>query len=337
MQEVDISGFAGAIDAGHQLLEFSARVQTAEEDTARLLVEYRNEDRTLVLDRFDSGEISSPGVWWEVNDLRAVPPEARWLHVRLLGHRLGGTENDAFFDAVSLRAIRAPTVDVADFSAYEGNAGLVDAVLSVRLACPYYQPVLVDLATADGTAVADEDYLGASTTVVLPVGEVEDQVVIDLVGDRFDEGHEAFLVDVAGIDPAAAIGLSERAVGVILDDDFCPLRAFRWVDNADLLPSRLALGGVVYESADLVVFLDYRGDDLSLQVARELTATKLNLRMGSAPYILPVGAAADAYLAANPPGSRPDPDGDSGQDGRDLRNELSGYSRGPCLIGPPRN
>jgi hypothetical protein len=335
-QEIDLSGFADAIDAGRQLVEFSARVRTAadDDDTARVLIEYRNWDKTVVLDRFDSGDISSPGAWQEVTDLRAVPPDTRWVRVRLLGLRLTGPENDVFFDALSLRTIRAATVDVADFSAYEGSDGFASSVLSVRLACPYYQPVFVDLATSDDTALAGQDYLAAATTVMLPAGETEERVAIDLVGDLHDEGHEAFFVDVANVDPVDAVPLTEQAVGVILDDDSCPLSSSAWAANADLLPLRLALGGVVYEHPELVAFLVVdSGRDVTLDVARELVATRLNLRMGTHPSILPIADMADTFLATHPPGSTPG--GEDLQLGKELSDELKRYNkRRACKLGP---
>jgi hypothetical protein len=112
---------------------------------------------------------------------------------------------------------------------------------------------------------------------------------------------------------------------VILDDDFCPLRASGWAANADLLPLRLALGGVVYERPELVGFLLEDGDrDVTLDVARELTAARLNLQMGSRPSILPIAEAADVYLAAHPPGSTPG--GEDRQLGIDLSQELKRYN-----------
>jgi hypothetical protein len=335
-QEVGLSGFAEAIDQGVQLLEFSARIRTAEDDTAQVLLEYRNEDRTLLLASFDSGEISSVDAWQEVTDVRAAPPGARWAEVRLIGRRLTDPANDAYFDALSLRTVRAATVDLAEFSAYEGDSGLSSAVLSVRLACAYYRDVIVDLATADGTATAGQDYLPAGATMLLPAGEIEDQLVIDVVGDRYDEGHEAFFVDVTAVEPVDAVALTEQATGLILDDDFCPLRASAWASNADRLPLRLALGGVVYDRAELVAFLSSPsgGADASFDVARELTATRLNLMMGGDPAILPTAEAADAYLETFPPGSRPGDD--ARPTGRHLSNQLAFYNRGrPCILGPP--
>ncbi len=81
------------------------------------------------------------------------------------------------------------------------------------------------------------------------------------------------------------------------------------------------------------MFLGYSGSDASLEVARELTAARLNLRMGTPPRVIPTADAADAYLVANPPGS--DPRGDARQEGRELRDGLRRYNRAPCKLGLP--
>ncbi len=333
VQEVDVSGFAAAIDAGNQLLDLSAWIRTAEEDTARVLIEYRNWDQTVVLDQFDSGELRSPGRWLEVTDLRPLPPDTRWLGVRLLGHRITGPETDAFFDAVSLRPIRAATVEVTDSSWYEGDTGAASAVVAVRLACPYYQDVLVDLATVDDTAVAGEDYQATTAAVLLPVGETDRSVVVEVFGDRLVEGHEEFLVEVQSVDPFDAVQLTQQAIGVILDDDRCASRPSWWLANPGLLPDRLALGWVVYGRSELTAFLGYNGGDVSLEVARELTAARLNLSLGSPPSIVTTAGAADAYLALHPPGS--DPSGDAKQQGKDFRDALKHYNKAPCKLGAP--
>ena len=335
-QEVDLAGFAEAIDGGRQLMDFAARVRTGETDTARVLVEYRNEDRTRLLGRFDSGEISSVDAWQEVTDLRLAPPGTRWVEVRLLGHRLFGEENDAFFDAVSLRTVRAATVKVADVSAYEGDGAPASAILPVRLACPFHQPVVVDLATADGSAVAGEDYLAAVETVVLATGETEAEVAIDLIGDQDDEGHETFFVDVTEVEGPGAVGLTERAVGVILDDDACSLSRPAWAANLDLLPARMVLGNVVYERSQLIDLLQaHPSDDVTLELARQLIIVRLNLLLGTEPSILPTAAAADDYLAAHPPGSTPG--GEDRQLGQLLTNLLRSYTVSQaCPPLPPR-
>jgi hypothetical protein len=61
----------------------------------------------------------------------------------------------------------------------------------------------------------------------------------------------------------------------------------------------LQIGGRVYNRQRLLEGLAFNDENLSLQITRELIATKLNLLVGSSPEVYGVVAAADAYLAGN--------------------------------------
>jgi RHS repeat-associated protein len=106
-QDVDVSAFAADTAAGLQQFEFRARVRSAAEaapDTARVVVEYRDASNENVLAAYDSGEVSSPGNWAALQDVRTAPAATRWVRVRLLSTRHTGATNDGYFDALSLRA-----------------------------------------------------------------------------------------------------------------------------------------------------------------------------------------------------------------------------------------
>jgi hypothetical protein len=107
-QDVDVSGFASTIAAGTQQFEFKGYVQSAVKeapDTAEIIVEYRDQANTQVLGSFDSGQIASTLAWEYVTDTRQAPAGTAIVRVRLLAARDSGTDNDAFFDALSLRAL----------------------------------------------------------------------------------------------------------------------------------------------------------------------------------------------------------------------------------------
>ena len=104
---------APRIDGGAQVFAFAGYVRTFEEsppDVAQVVVEYRDA-AGQVLERFDSGEISSVGAWQRLEDVRPAPVGTRWLRVRLLATRFTGIDNDAYFDALSLRSLRTATLD----------------------------------------------------------------------------------------------------------------------------------------------------------------------------------------------------------------------------------
>jgi hypothetical protein len=312
------------IDDGRQWFSFQAYVRTLYEaptDTARILVEYRDLNNLVVLDSFDTGDFSSPGQWSWIADERPAPVGTAWIRVRLIANYLG----DAYFDALSLNSLRAPTIVVDDLDVYEGDVGFRQELFSVRLACPYAEEVTVDFTTTDQTAVAGEDYLANTGTAVLPVGETAYSIPVDVVGDEVDEPHETFSVDLSNAQPPEAILLDDQGVCLIFNDDFCAQDTVYWVNRPELWPvTTLEIGGVAYDQPELLELLGYRGNDLAHELAAELIATKLNLLRGSDPSIQSIVDTADAFLAQYPPGSRPS--GAAKQEARNLIRDLSDYN-----------
>jgi RHS repeat-associated protein len=112
-QDIDLSAFAAAIDAGTQQFIFRASVRSLVEaapDTARVVVEYRNRTNTQTLATLDSAPISSTDGWHSTEDTRPAPPGTGWIRVRLVAARNTGATNDAYFDDISLRAVTPTAV-----------------------------------------------------------------------------------------------------------------------------------------------------------------------------------------------------------------------------------
>ena len=121
---------------------------------------------------------------------------------------------------VSAQAAQAdgPALRVADARAREG----VDAALgfTVTLAPAASAPVTVDWATADGTALAGEDYVAANGTLVFAPGETEKTVAVTVLDDAHDEGEESFVLRLSN---AAGAELADaEAVGTIVNSDHMP-------------------------------------------------------------------------------------------------------------------
>jgi hypothetical protein len=143
VQEIDVSAFSQTIDADTQWFTFEAWVRNLYEaptDTLRLIVEYRDETNTFVLDQFDTEPFASPAVWTRVINDRLAPIGTRFVRIYLIARNPGV----AYFDAVALRSLRAATVVVDDVRHVEGDAGFGDAVFPVRLACPFHEEVNLD-------------------------------------------------------------------------------------------------------------------------------------------------------------------------------------------------
>ncbi len=219
-QDVDVSLFAGAVDAGTQLFEFLGVVQTAAQnprDTSRIIVEYRDQTNSTVLARFDTGEIYSPSQWRAVQDLRHAPAGTRKIRVRLISKRRAGDNNDGEYDAILLRALPAPGLTAGGVSVVEGNTGQTEATFTVALNCDRPEVVAVDYLTADGSAGAGSDYQATFGTLTYQPGEVAHTVTVPVFGDTQEEGDETFSLNL--LNPAGALLYDPVAVGTILDDE----------------------------------------------------------------------------------------------------------------------
>jgi hypothetical protein len=328
VQDVDVSAFHQRIDTDRQWFSFEAWARTLYEaptDTARILVEYRDWQNALVLDSFDTGEFSSPGLWQRIVDQRPAPIGTRWVRIRVMSNYLG----DAYFDAVSLQSLRVATVVAEDTEQTEGDSGFSDATFNIRLACPFREEVRVDYSTVDQSALAGEDYLTEIGTATLPVGSTQASVAVSIVGDELDEPHETFGLSLSLVQPTEALLLDDLGVCLIRNDDFCPRGAKYWLADPLSWPTDwLTIGGVEYDQAGLLGLLQYQGSDESHHLAKELVATKLNLLQGSEPFIQPTVDEADAFLVRFPPGSRPN--GKNKRVASRLTDSLADYNHMTC-------
>jgi YD repeat-containing protein len=124
-QEVDVTSYAAAIDAGTQSFAFNANVAAYNQvptDGSRVIVEYRNGAGTI-LSAFDSAEIQSINLWIPISDVRRAPVGTRRIRIRLLSIRHNGTANDGYFDGVALRPVSSEFTD-GTMVALNGPAGL---------------------------------------------------------------------------------------------------------------------------------------------------------------------------------------------------------------------
>lgn len=113
----------------------------------------------------------------------------------------------------------APTVSVEDDTVVEGDTSLTDATLTVRLSERSGKDVQVPWSTrtADGTAVAGEDYVAASGVALLPAGTTSVKVHVPVTGDRVVEADEQLRVDLG-----AAVNARDGRTSAVLglqDDD----------------------------------------------------------------------------------------------------------------------
>jgi len=187
VQDVDVSGFTRWIDGGIQRFLFEGYVRSKNEsvpDTTQIIVEYRDAGGENVLSELATAEIASTDDWRKVTDLRLAPPGTRFVRVRLLSRRASASgRNDGYFDALTLRSLGTPTLEINDPAVVEGDADSPALVFDVSLSCPSLEEVSVDFATRDVSARAGVDYLAAAGHLDFAPGVQHHLVEVPTLGE----------------------------------------------------------------------------------------------------------------------------------------------------------
>lgn len=132
------------------------------------------------------------------------------------GGAIGSLVGPVTFEG-SVRAPEPAVLAVADASVLEGDRGTRRLDLTVTLSQRSDSKVTVRYATADGTAVAKQDYTSASGTLTFLPGETSCTISIAVNGDRKREANETFSVQLSN-----AVGATIKdgnATATILNDD----------------------------------------------------------------------------------------------------------------------
>ena len=82
--------------------------------------------------------------------------------------------------------------------------------------------VSVDFSTADGTALAGEDFSAVSGTLVFADGEMSRNFDVTILDDSVYEGDESFSVALGNVQGGASLGTPVSAAVTILEDDQGP-------------------------------------------------------------------------------------------------------------------
>ncbi|MGH9890934.1 MAG: Calx-beta domain-containing protein, partial [bacterium] len=111
-----------------------------------------------------------------------------------------------------------PTLSINDVSIPEGNAGNSNATFTVTLSEPSGFPIMVDYATADGSATtASGDYEPAGGTLTIPAEAPSGQILVGIGGDTDMEVDENFTVTLSNaVNASIADGIGQ---GTITNDD----------------------------------------------------------------------------------------------------------------------
>jgi hypothetical protein len=117
----------------------------------------------------------------------------------------------------------APSLSISDTSVTEGNSGTASAVFTVTMTAACCQSVIVNYATADGTATtADNDYVATSGTLTFVPGETSKTITATVKGDPKFEPDETFFVNLT-LSPGNVTISKAQGTATIINDDTQPV------------------------------------------------------------------------------------------------------------------
>lgn len=168
---------------------------------------------------FNTGVTSQTITVWVNGD---TVPEADETFFVILSGAAGATIADA--QGVGTILTDEPTLAIDNVSKSEGHRGTTTCTFIVTLNRAASQTVTVDYATANGTAIAGEDYNAiARATLTFAPGATSQTINVSVIGDRKGELDETFSVNLSNA-VGAAIADAE-GLGTIKNDDGAALMA----------------------------------------------------------------------------------------------------------------
>jgi hypothetical protein len=159
---------------------------------------------------------------------------------------LGQASNAVVARATAVGTILNDDVDVSinDISIVEGNAGTKNAVLTATAFGIINEAVVVHFATVDGTAEGGFDFVPTAGTATINPGASSTNITIPVINDTFNEGTEAFLVNLSQATNARIV----KPLGAITIIDNDPLPAF-YLNNAFITTNSAGVVGAVFTVA----------------------------------------------------------------------------------------
>ena len=166
-----------------------------------------------------------------------------------------------------------PTLSIADHEVEEGGT----AEFRVTLSAGSTETVTVAYATADGTAVAGDDYTDTSGTLRFAPGETAKTIQVPTLEDDAVEETETFTVNLSS--PSGATIEDGTATGTITDDDQPPPLPSLAISDAEAREGEMAEFLVALRPAgDEVVTVAFRTMDGTAVAGLDYTATTGTLR-----------------------------------------------------------
>jgi hypothetical protein len=190
------------------------------------------------------------GAYYGETDVRDITPGAPAGPPTTVWQPRTGTDPHRFYPIiVSGVAPQAGDLSIDDLTVAEGSNGVVNAVFTIRLTGTVSQPITVDFATQDGTALAGQDYVATNGTLTFAPGETSHSVTVTVTADTPAEPDESFTVVLSNPSQGGVIRRG-TGTGVITEARIMDVR----IDTAVVFHTLAGRHYVVERSTDLTTW-----------------------------------------------------------------------------------
>jgi Calx-beta domain len=187
-----------------------------------------------------NGSATDPSDYQAQNGMRTIPAGQAMdtINIPIVGDR-SPEPNESFFvviQSVTNANVSNPagtvtiqdsdagrlTLSVENATATEEDAGTSSLNFPVTLSAASNFDITVSVSLRDGSAVAGQDYNGATITHTIHAGEISDSIAVPIVGDLRHEPDESFSIRVLASRGSNVVVASKRIIGTITDNDPVP-------------------------------------------------------------------------------------------------------------------
>jgi DNA-binding cell septation regulator SpoVG len=187
-----------------------------------------------------------------------------------------------------------------DTTVSEGNGTPVRyAIVTVNLAAPSANPVTVNYATANGTAIAGSDYVSQRGTLTFAPGVLQQNIFVEIIGNTVPEAAETFSVLLSGA-TGAQIADAE-AIVTIANDDGLAISDVRMLEGTGASPTPFVFTVTLLSAATAPVTVNYNVAPGTAAAGTDYAATNgtLTFAAGETTKTVTVNVVADSVKEAD--------------------------------------
>ncbi len=187
---------------------------------------------------------------------------------------VGSTPDDTA--ALVIEVTDAPPADcelrISDVKLAEGTSETMTFEFMVNLLPASVETVLVDFATALGTATPDEDYVETGGTLTFLPGVTSQPIYVEIARDAITEPDETFYVNLSNA--RGAVIADGEAVGTIANDDLHALyTSYEARPEGDTGTTTFWFTVVLHGKSDIPACVDYATRDDTADAGTDYVAT----------------------------------------------------------------